>query len=72
MKESNGVLWDSTGPRLEMKRADKTGPHSHVLHIGDLNPEINVKWAFSRWQMIRIGMWFIRRAITARSENRHD
>lgn len=67
MRETNGVLWDKYGPRLEMVRAKKDGDYSHVLHISDLNPQLEVKWAFSRWTMVRIGLWFIRRAIFARS-----
>ena len=66
MKESNGILWHPTGPRLEMNRVGDSGEYSHALRISDLNPELDVTWCFSRWTMIRIGFWFIRRAIFAR------
>lgn len=69
MNESNGILWHSTGPRLEMTRnkSNKDLEYARVLHISDLTPHFKVhsdlKWAFSRWDMIRIGWWFMRRAI---------
>lgn len=66
MNETNNVLWAKEGPRLEMTRQAQQGPYSHVLHISDLNPEAHLKWCFSRWGMIRIGWWFIRRALFAR------
>lgn len=71
MNESKtGVLWDRYGPRLEMTREPKgTDPrYAYRLKIGDLNPLADVTWCFSRWQMVKIGIWFIRRALFARPE----
>lgn len=67
MKETNGVLWDPSGPRLAITNRGDGGPYSHVLNIQDLNPHRDFSWAFSRWDMARIGIWFIKRAIFARA-----
>ncbi len=67
MKQTNGVLWDEAGPRLEMtsslmRNGDGGGP-LRVLHISDLNLETHLTWCFPRSAMIQIGIWFIWRAI---------
>jgi hypothetical protein len=67
MKQTNGVLWDEAGPRLKMtsslmRNGDGDGP-LRVLYISDLNPETHLAWCFPRSAMIRIGIWFIWRAI---------
>ena len=66
MKNSNGVLWSSFGPRLEatdspMRNADKTGAF-RCLTISDLNPQIETTWVLTKWEMVQIGLWFIMRA----------
>ncbi|WP_238368305.1 hypothetical protein [Mesobacterium pallidum] len=66
MKESNGILWHQSGPRLELTRTTADPAYRYALRISDLNPEADITWSFSRWTMIRIGFWFIRRAVLAR------
>ncbi|UWR31354.1 hypothetical protein K3758_07575 [Sulfitobacter sp. W002] len=66
MKENNGVLWSREGPRLEMKYQGGNPEYRYVLHINDLNPELDICWCFDRWTMVRIGLWFIRRALFAK------
>lgn len=70
MKERNKVLWCRTGPRLAMTNRGPGRPSDYqfALNIQDLNPTRNFTWCFSRWQMVRIGLWFIRRALFARPE----
>lgn len=68
MNEKNGVLWDPFGPRLEMTNQGGDKRYSYCLNIQDLNPPRNFNWCFSRWQMIKIGWWFIRRALFAREQ----
>lgn len=72
MNESNGILWDRYGPRLEMTNQGGDAEHRYFLRIGDLNPERDFCWCFSRWTMVRIGWWFIRRAIFARPAARNE
>lgn len=66
MKETNKVLWDRHGPRLEMNNTGGDPEFRYLLRISDFNPELDVNWCFSRWTMIRIGFWFIRRAVFAK------
>lgn len=66
MKETNGVMWDHHGPRLQMTKKCGDPAFRYVLNIRDLNRNRDFNWCFSRWTMIRIGFWFIRRAIFAR------
>jgi len=67
MKQTDGILWDESGPRLDMtasqmRNSGQGGP-LRVLHISDLNPETHLAWCLPRATMIRIGIWFIWRAI---------
>lgn len=59
----NKILWHPLGARLEMtdsdmRNADSGGP-LRTLYIGDLNPEQEITWGLCRWDMIKIGLWFI-------------
>ncbi len=70
MKLSNGVMWNPTGPRLEMQNRGKDceAEYRYCLHIDDQNPAASMTWCFSRWTMIRIGLWFIARAVFERGQ----
>jgi hypothetical protein len=69
MKETNSVLWHRFGPRLEMTKRGGDPRYQYVLNIQDMNPTRNFNWCFSRWTMIRSGLWFIRRAIFSRQSS---
>lgn len=69
MKETNKVLWDRCGPRLEIKNRGGNPEYRYVLNIQDQNPPRDFNWCFSRWTMIRIGFWFIRRAVFSRQSS---
>ena len=66
MKSSNGILFSSFGPRLEattspMRNGDETGPF-RCLNISDLNPQREMTWVLTKWEMVQVGLWFLRRA----------
>lgn len=42
------LFWDSSGPLMKYAHG--------VLHIGDLNPEVNIRWHMSRLEMLRLGV----------------
>lgn len=44
----NILYMHPTGPML---RVDS----EHVLHIDDLNPELQTKWRMSRWELFALG-----------------
>jgi hypothetical protein len=48
------LFWDKTGPKMTYDDG--------VLHISDLNPEIETAWRMSRWDMLRLGWNCIRAA----------
>jgi len=60
---SNGVLWDGPGLRLEIQRV--IGTSDRFLKLDDLNPETQIRRRLSRMDTIRIGLFFIWRAIFA-------
>lgn len=70
MQETNKILWDRHGPRLEMTNRGGDPKYRYALNIRDLNPPRDFTWCFSRWQMIKIGLWFVRRAIFAKEAGR--
>lgn len=49
--------------------ADSTGPLVHygdgVLHIEDLNPQVETRWRMSRWEMVKFGFKAIFAAVFA-------
>lgn len=53
---------------------DQTGPlvryDGEMLHIQDLNPEIETRWRMSRWDMVRFGLRAIRAAFSTTQEDR--
>jgi hypothetical protein len=66
MNSNNGILWSKFGPKLEattstMRNADDTGAF-RCLTISDLNPQIETTWVLTKWEMLQIGFWFLRRA----------
>ena len=54
--EMNRTLWwDPTGPRF--------GWDHSTLYISDLNPEINIMWSMTRWELAKIGLLMLRAAL---------
>jgi hypothetical protein len=43
------LFWHPAGPQLDYST-------DGVLHVSDLNPEINLTWSMSRWELFRIGL----------------
>lgn len=48
------LFTDPTGPKLAYGDG--------VLHVSDLNPEVELGWRMSRWDMIKLGLRCIRAA----------
>lgn len=66
LKQSNGVMWCSTGFRLEVRRVENT---KHLfMKIDDLNPQSQICGRFTRWDVIRIGFYFVKSAFFLSSE----
>lgn len=55
---ANNVVWRETGFRLEATA--KNG--NLVCQFEGLNPQVELRQVFSRWEMVRLGLWFIRSA----------
>jgi len=55
----DGVLWDEAGLRIEAQ------PHDGgiVCDFEDLNPQVKFRYVFTRWEMFRVGLWFVRKAL---------
>ena len=51
------LFWNEAGPLLKYEKG--------ILHIEDLNPELKTKWRMSRWEMIKVGLQFIRAGAVA-------
>lgn len=68
MKIAGNVMWDELGPYLEITNQGGDPEFQYVLNIQDVNPSCNFNWCFSRWEMVRIGVWFVWQALTARKE----
>ncbi len=49
------LFWHPTGPKLAYKDG--------VLHVSDLNPQVETRWRMSRLEMIRLGWACIRAAL---------
>ena len=57
------AVWHETGLEIYLVDAGERGVR---LHIGDLNPETNITFIGSRWEIFRIGFWIAKRALTIR------
>lgn len=64
LKYSNGVLWDGPGMRLEIQKVN--GSPDRFLKMDDLNPEVAIRRRVTRMDLVRIGAFFIWRALFAR------
>jgi len=51
------LFWKGEGPLLKYNQG--------ILYIEDLNPELKTKWRMSRWEMIKVGLQFIRAGAAA-------
>jgi hypothetical protein len=51
---TGNTVWRGSGLKLAY--------YSRALSVHSLNPEKNIKETVSRWEMFRLGLWFIRRA----------
>lgn len=49
------LFFDQAGPMLRYGDG--------ALHIADLNPQIETRWAMSRWEMFKLGLRFLTCAI---------
>ncbi len=59
------AVWRSTGLMIACDQIDDTGIGSRLLRIEDLNPEVKTQNVLTRWELARMGMWMIARAISA-------
>jgi hypothetical protein len=41
------LFWHPTGPMLRYREG--------LLHVSDLNPQIETQWTMTRWEMLRLG-----------------
>jgi len=65
---TDGILWRGTGFRLELEAIGPQHPLDnpkdlYLLHIGDLNPEQEIRQGVTRLEAARIGFWFLCRAV---------
>lgn len=69
-----GVLWDRYGPRLEIENRGTSVDRDYrfCINIRDLNPPLETNWCFSRWDVFKIGFWFIWHGLTARHTTKED
>lgn len=63
LTKTNGALWDGAGLHLKIRR--HTLSHDRVMIFSDLNPEVKIERVFSRLETLRIGLYFLMRAIYA-------
>lgn len=62
---SNNVFWNGPGFSLDIERV--TGSEDRFLRVGQLNPQSSAVGRFSRWDIFRMGMYFIWRSLFARA-----
>lgn len=51
------LFWHPTGPKVTYK--------SGMLHVSDLNPQVDTRWRMSRSEMLRLGWRCIRAALSS-------
>lgn len=51
------LYFDNTGPMVSYWARDR------VLHICDLNPETELRWHMTRWELFRFGLRCLFRAM---------
>lgn len=49
------LFWHPTGPKLTYREG--------VLHVSDLNPQVETRWTMSRAEMLALGWRCIRAAL---------
>lgn len=52
------LFWHPTGPLMRYGNG--------ILHIEDLNPQIETRWRMSRWEIARLGFACLRAAVGRR------
>lgn len=55
----NTLYFDATGPMVRYWSRDK------MLHICDLNPETELRWRMTRWELFRFGLRCLLRSLRA-------
>lgn len=41
------LFWHPTGPKVSYRDG--------MLHVSDLNPQVDTQWRMSRWEMVKLG-----------------
>lgn len=41
------LFWHPTGPKVSYREG--------ILHVSDLNPQVETRWRMSRWEMVKLG-----------------
>lgn len=54
---STTLFWHPTGPRLIYSGG--------MLHVSDLNPQVETRWRMSRIELVRLGLRCVRAAISS-------
>lgn len=60
LKFDRGVAWAHSGLRIEYKP-------DGLLMVEDLNPQVEIRNVLSRWDVVRLGLHLIRKALVARA-----
>ena len=56
------AIWRETGLKITCDRTD-SDVGSHLLRFEDLNPETHIQNVVTRWQLARIALWLMWRAV---------
>ena len=56
MNFDRNYIWTETGFQMMARNG--------FLEVTDLNPEADIRNRVSRWELFRIGVWLIRRALS--------
>ena len=67
MEVTNGVAWDRYGFRLEackasVRNGENVSNPFRTIYINDLNPSVKIVTCMTKWEMVRVGFWFIKNA----------
>ncbi len=39
------------------------GAHARLFVFSNLNPEVKIPYVFTRWELFRLSIWFLRQAV---------
>ena len=57
---SKTAIWDKTGLKISIGAQSK---NRRAIHFENLNPQVKFTHVFTRWELVRVAVWFLRRSI---------